>query len=168
MTSCTLRPATPDDLTAIHGLIMEHGPNQWNWLPEDGVASTLDELRTGLAGAVVADNGQRLLGALVYRQEDHFPHLRPHDVAPAQCGFLVEAVVSREAAGQGLGTRLMQAACDGLATRGITWITADRHEENAASAGMMRRAGLVLVSTFDDPERRPHGSRRTSVCAVRL
>ena len=75
---------------------------------------------------------------------------------------------SENMAGRFDGASLAQAACDALATRGITWITADRHEENAASAGMMRRAGLVLISTFDDPERRPHGSRRTSVCAVRL
>jgi hypothetical protein len=39
----------------------------------------------------------------------------------------------------------------------------ERHEENLASAGMMRKASFKLVGTFYDPQKRTAGSRNTSV-----
>ena len=47
---------------------------------------------------------------------------------------------------------------------GVDAVFVDRHEENLASAGMMRKAGFTEVETYADPRRRPHGSGRTTVC----
>ena len=52
------------------------------------------------------------------------------------------------------------------AARGLHAVYIDRHEENAASAGMMRKAGFTVIDTFDEPAKRPHGSGRTTVCRI--
>ena len=62
-----------------------------------------------------------------------------------------------------LGTRLLKAAVSRLLQMGLTEIYVERHEENEGSAGMMRKAGFVVIDVFDDPRRRDVGSRRTSV-----
>jgi L-amino acid N-acyltransferase YncA len=72
--------------------------------------------------------------------------------------------VRRDRVGQGLGTRLLREALASLSSRGVSSVFIDRHEENLASAGMMRRAGFVEVDTYADFQRRPHGSGRTTVC----
>ncbi|HLD65736.1 MAG TPA: GNAT family N-acetyltransferase, partial [Pseudomonas sp.] len=59
---------------------------------------------------------------------------------------------------------LLQAAVAALASQGIRDIYIERHEQNPGSAGMMRKAGFVERSTFDDPQRRAGGSRRTTLC----
>ncbi|WP_245944779.1 GNAT family N-acetyltransferase [Crenobacter cavernae] len=157
------------DADAVGVLLREHGPNQWNWLPEDGVAATLAELASGSANAELAfDDKQRLVGALVWRFEDRYPALRPAGLPSDQAVFVVEAVVHRDAAGQGLGVKLLDAAIDAARRAGATWLVADRHDENAASAGMMRKAGMVEVDNYADPARRPAGNRRSAVCAIRL
>ncbi len=51
-----------------------------------------------------------------------------------------------------------------LADEGIEDVYIDRHEENLASAGMMRKAGFVELETYADPARRPNGSGRSTVC----
>jgi ribosomal protein S18 acetylase RimI-like enzyme len=73
-------------------------------------------------------------------------------------------VVRRERTGQGLGTRLLREALAALSSMGVDAVFIDRHEENIASAGMMRRAGFMELETYADPRRRPNGSGRTTVC----
>ena len=74
----------------------------------------------------------------------------------------------RDWVGQGLGTRLLREALASLSSRGVSSVFIDRHEENLASAGMMRRAGFVEMDTYADPRRHPHGSGRTTVCCYRF
>ena len=71
-------------------------------------------------------------------------------------------------AGQGLGSRLLGESVKFLAEQGVQDIYIDRHEENAASAGMMRKAGFVELDTFPDPARRPSGSGRTTLSCLRI
>ncbi len=52
--------------------------------------------------------------------------------------------------------------------KGTTALLIDRHEENLASAGMMRKAGFVTLKTYLDLERRDYGSRKTTVMAYGL
>jgi ribosomal protein S18 acetylase RimI-like enzyme len=63
-----------------------------------------------------------------------------------------------------LGTRLLRQALAEFSAKGAQVVFIDRHEENLASAGMMRRAGFVEFDTYADLRRRPHGSGRTTVC----
>ena len=166
--SILLRDATAFDADSVQALLFDHGPNPWNWLPPEGEALTLQQLVAGLCRGVLAEDGTVLVGAVLYRCADPYPSLRPDDVSSADCGYIVEAVVHRDYAGQGIGARLLQAACQQLAADGLRWVVADRHEDNGPSAGMMRKAGFSLLGAYDDPARRPSGSGRTAVCGRHL
>jgi ribosomal protein S18 acetylase RimI-like enzyme len=164
----TLRAANAFDSDAVQALLFDHGPNNWNWLPPEGIARTIQQLVAGQAGGVLAEAGYRLVGAVLYRHADPYPSLRPDDIGPAQCAYIIEAVVHRDYTGQGLGARMLANACKALTAQGIAWVVADRHEENGPSAGMMRKAGLQQLGVYADPVRRPSGSGRTVVCGKRL
>jgi ribosomal protein S18 acetylase RimI-like enzyme len=81
-------------------------------------------------------------------------------------GYICEVVVHRQFQGGGLGTALLREAITCLIEQGFREIYIERHEENAASAGMMRNAGFMEIATFHDPARRKHGSRCTTVCRI--
>jgi len=50
-----------------------------------------------------------------------------------------------------------------------SWLLVDRHEENLASAGMMRKAGFDGVAhLYVDLARRDYGSRKTTVMGFTL
>lgn len=162
------RLAAAGDVDALRQLIMEHGPNPWNWLPADGVEESLRQVAAGEAWAALFERDGLLGAAILYRMQDRFPQYRPNGVAAEAAGYIMEAVVRQDQAGQGLGSLLLQQACDDLAERGARWVAADRHEENAASGGMMRKAGFAELASFDDWERRAGGSRRSTVCGRAL
>lgn len=163
-----IRPALGADVAALQQLILNDGPNDWNYLPADGVAATLQQLAAGHVQGLLAEQQGKLVGAMLFVCDDPYPQYRPADIAPAQAAFLIEAVISRDCAGQGLGSRLLLAVCAALREQGCGWLCADRHQENAGSAGMMRKAGLAELGSYPDAERRWSGSRRTSVCGRRL
>lgn len=73
------------------------------------------------------------------------------------------AVVAKSFAGQGLGSRLLTEACNKLRDMRKQRIYVDRHEENLASVGMMRKSGFVEIDTYEDLARRSVASRRTTV-----
>ncbi|MDN0083711.1 DinB family protein [Crenobacter sp. SG2305] len=168
MASIEFGEAVPEQAAVIGMLLREHGPNAWNWLPEDNVVATLAELAAGRGGAMLAWDGGDIVGAMIWRRDDPYPALRPADIPPEQAAYLAEAVVHRDYAGRGLGGRLLRELNGRLASRGIRWLAAERHEENLGSAGMMRKAGYKVLSAYDDPQRRHAGNRRTAVCGRRL
>lgn len=161
-----LAPARGVDVPALAELILTHGPNAWNWLPAEGVQSHFLDIAAGRAHAVLAWQGRQLVGAATYCLTDQFRRYQAGDRADAQHGYVCEVVVAPEHAGRGLGSRLLGEVNTRLAALGVREIYIDRHEENAASAGMMRKAGFEEVETFAEPARRPHGSGRTTVCRL--
>ena len=163
MSGFEIREATAADIPHMKELIFEHGPSPWNFLPEAEVAAHLDLIATGDVGGVLAFDGDRLVGAVTFTLDNPFLSYEPAGALPGESGYIAEGVVARESAGQGLGTRILVEACARLAARGVRRIYAKRHEENRASAGIMRKAGFLEIATFDDFTRRPHGSRRTTV-----
>ena len=95
--------------------------------------------------------------------------------------YINDVVVAKKMAGQGVGTRLLlecvSIVIDASSTtrggesennHGTAAVYIERHEENAASAGMMRNAGFELVETIFDPAKRRSGSRKTSILVKRL
>ncbi|WP_339486134.1 GNAT family N-acetyltransferase [Pseudomonas sp. EL_65y_Pfl2_R95] len=164
----SLRQANAADIDALCTLIFEHGPNPWNHLPPAEVREHLQAIASGEVQAILASNDTEMLGFVSYRLANHLAHYQPLERNHQQHAYICEAVIARQAAGQGLGSRLLLAAVDKLAEQGIKDIYIDRHEENAASAGMMRKAGFVEIDCFDDKARRPNGSGRTSVCCIRV
>jgi ribosomal protein S18 acetylase RimI-like enzyme len=151
-------------LPALQALIFEHGANIWNYLPEDGIRAHLDDIAQGRAHGVLALQDGHILGAVTFGLSTDFERYLPPQTRGTPQGYVSEAVVRRDRVGQGLGTRLLREALASLSSRGVSSVFIDRHEENLASAGMMRRAGFVELDTYADLRRRPHGSGRTTVC----
>ena len=155
--------AGAEHLSALRALIFDHGANSWNYLPEDGIREHLDDIAQGRAHGVLASQDGHLLGAVTFGLSTAFDRYLPPQTSGTPQGYVSEAVVRRDRVGQGLGTRLLREALAALSAMGAQAVFIDRHEENLASAGMMRRAGFVEIETYDDPRRHPHGSGRTTV-----
>ena len=155
--------AGAEHLSALRALIFDHGANSWNYLPEDGIREHLDDIAQGRAHGVLASQDGHLLGAVTFGLSTAFDRYLPPQTSGTPQGYVSEAVVRRDRVGQGLGTRLLREALAALSAMGVQAVFIDRHEENLASAGMMRRAGFVEIETYDDPRRHPHGSGRTTV-----
>jgi len=164
----SIRFAEPDDVPELTELLLKHGPNPWNYLPEDGVREHLQGIAHGSVEAVVAEQGGRIVGFVSFIQTYQFADQQPAARRDEAQGYICEAVVHKDLAGQGLGSVLLEKAVARLGEKGLVDIYIDRHEENVASAGMMRKAGFSELHTYSDPERRPNGSRRTTVCYQRF
>ncbi len=160
----TLREAGAADIDAVHGLIREHGPNPWNYLAEPWLREHLAGFATGRTRAVLAEAHGAIVAVITYEETREFARYQPAARAGLRQGHVGEAVVHRDWRGRGLGARLLREAVARLQALGLVDIYVERHEQNAASAGMMRSAGFVVVDCFDDHERRSAGSRRTAVC----
>ncbi|MBB1600282.1 GNAT family N-acetyltransferase [Variovorax sp. UMC13] len=158
--------ATAADIPVLTELILTHGPNVWNWLPPDEVAAHLAQIATGEVGAVVAREGDGVRGVVTFCRTTHFARYQSEDRRDAVHGYVCEAAVHREGVGRGIGAALLTAALGVLEAQGLREVYIDRHEENAASAGMMRKAGFSVIDTFAEPARRPHGSGRTAVSRI--
>lgn len=159
-----IRSAAAEDIAAMTAFIFEHGANQWNFLPEDDVRAHLAAIAGGRTQAVLAEAAGKLIGFVSFMTARTMVRFQSRDRIGYPHGYVCEAVVHRDWAGKGLGARLLQEAVAQLSAQGFKEIYIERHEENLASAGMMRKAGFAEVATFDDPQRRSSGSRRTTVC----
>ena len=129
------RLAGAADVDALRALIMEHGPNPWNWPPEEGVEESLRQVADGEAWAALFERDGLLGAAILYRMHDAFPQHRPAGVATEAAGYIMEAVVRRDQAGQGLGDLLLGQACEDLAARARAgwWRTATRKTPRPAA-----------------------------------
>ena len=161
-----LRNATAADIPAMIPFIFEHGANQWNFLPPDDVAAHLGAIAQGKTRAVLAESEGKLLGYVTFMIARSMMRYQSREHVGNPHGYVAEAVVHRGHAGKGIGSRLLKEALARLAQDGCKEVYIERHEENLASAGMMRKAGFTEVATFDDPQRRSSGSRRTTVCRI--
>ena len=158
-------PARAEHLPALQALIFDHGANIWNYLPEDGIREHLDDIAQGRAHGVLALQDGHILGAVTFALSTDFDRYLPVPLRGTPQGYVSEAVVRRDQAGQGLGTRLLREALSAMEKMGAQVVFIDRHEENRASAGMMRCAGFVEIETYADLRRHPIGSGRTTVCS---
>lgn len=162
MADLQIRPARAEDVPAMLELIFEHGPNDWNFLPEGPVRQHFQAIAAGSVWALVALDGAQLRGLVTFQESDAFARFQSQ--GRTRHAYIAEATVHRGEAGRGLGTRLLHAAIADLAARGLPDIYIERHEENPGSAAMMRKAGFQELETFTDPQRRPKGSQRTTIC----
>ena len=163
-TGVRLAAASAQDLPALQALIFDHGANIWNYLPEVGIREHLQDIAQGRAHGVLALDQEQLIGAVTFGLSTDFDRYLPEQARGTPQGYVSEAVVRRDRTGQGWGTRLLRQALVELGKLGAEVVFIDRHEENLASAGMMRAAGFVEMDTYADPRQRPHGSGRTTVC----
>jgi L-amino acid N-acyltransferase YncA len=134
----------------------------------DGIREHLQEVVSAQARGLLAFDGDTLVGMMTYCQTHDYAMYQSAALAGTMHGYVSEAVVHRDYAGKGLGSRLLQAAVDDLRTQGMREVYISRHEENLASAGMMRKCGFVEIDTYVDERRNNTGSGRTTVCCLRF
>ncbi len=159
--------ATPADADRLLAFLFEHARNPWNYLPEQPLRAHFAGLAEGRVEALMALVDGELAGFVSFQKSRYFARYQPPEARDQPHGYISEAAVHPRHAGRGLGAALLNAAVQRLREQGASPVFIDRHEENAASAGMMRKAGFVEVDSYADPERRPNGSGRTTVCGRR-
>jgi L-amino acid N-acyltransferase YncA len=157
-----IRAALPADIPEIRNLIFEHGANEWNYLPEKEVKAHLSALKNGPVQGVIVDVQGAIVGVMTYETGIFYPQ---YEVLPGtRHGYIAEGVVHRDLVGQGVGMAMLKVVLDAFKEQGIRHVYAKRHEENPFSKCLLKKAGFEEVATFYDPEVRPNGSRRTTVC----
>lgn len=163
-TDISFRLALPNEAANLRRFIDEHGQNEWNYLAEPDLTDHLNGISNGETSGIIAELDNEIIGIATYLRGTTFATY--HESADVH-GHISEVVVARDRCGQGIGTALLKECVAHLAQQGIFTSFAERHADNAASAGMMKKAGFEIVTTFADPDRRATGSRQTSICRYR-
>ena len=163
-----LRNAEAHELEALKNFLITHGANQWNYLPEDGIDEQFQRLYKGTDHCIVAMGDGRPAGIAVYSQPGDIPTLFEPYVAENPAAYVAEVTVHAEWGGQGIGSALLNHIAATSKAGGANELILERHEQNLASAGMMRKAGFVEIDCFLDLERRETGSRKTTVLSRNL
>ncbi len=162
-----LRTATPKDIPAITDLILVHGPNEWNHLPEAEVRQHVGAIALCETFSVVAEIVGSLVGVTTYTVGHRYPEYQPEGRRDAKHGYVAEVVVRRDWAGQGLGPVLMTEAIQQLAADPeIGEVYAMRHADNIPSARMMEKAGMTPVAIIENDPIRSTGSRATVITQI--
>lgn len=143
--------------------LFTHGTNSWNYLNPPEIRAHLEGIPTGQTGGVVATEDDQLVGFITYALTHNFARFQPEARRDALHAQISEAVVHPDFRGQGLAPEMLRQIVADLKAKGISDIYVERHADNLPSARMLAKAGFVVIDTFDDPTRRPTGSRRTAI-----
>jgi RimJ/RimL family protein N-acetyltransferase len=161
------RNANAEDISLIQTFLLDHGPNEWNYLPAPAVLEHVSQIANGSVRAYVALRpDHQLIGVMTFETGLFYPQYEPHP--PGNQGYIAEGVVHQEYVGRGIGLQLLILCTTYLVEAGISNIYAKRHEENPFSRSLLQKAGFKEIDTFYDPLIRPHGSRRTTVCHLKV
>lgn len=159
----TIHGARNADVPTVLAFIFEHGINPWNYLHRPSLVAHLADIETGKTQALLATLNDELAGVVTFMASTAMAQYQKEAHRGDAHGYISEAVVHGAHSGCGIGTSLLRAATSQLAAQGFREIYIERHEENLASAGMMRKTGFVEIDLYKDPARRATGFRRTSV-----
>ncbi len=157
------RKATLDELGELIALLWKEGPNEWNYLTQEGVENEFLLVENGSATAFVATDSEEIIGMAVLIKGSACPEYLLKYGTVADMYFIGDVVVVSSHSGQGIATQLLKICIEDAKGRNAKRVLIERHEENKASAGMMRNAGFNLIDTFYDPEKRESGSRNTCI-----
>jgi len=158
-----VRIAEPNELETLQTFLISQGANQWNYLPEDGVKEQFQRIRQGVDQCLVAASNEHTIGIAIYRQSGDAPTIFDGYVGVNNMVYVAEVTVHAQWGGQGIGSTLLEHIATAAKEQGVDGLIIDRHEQNLASAGMMRKAGFVEVDCFLDLKRRHTGSRKTTI-----
>jgi len=156
------RPLNDDDFKQMRALLLTEGANEWNYITNESIEQQFDLIREEKALAVLAEE-DGIFGFAVLMLKSGCPSTLSKYSELSSIAYIGDVVVSATLSGKGIGSELLN-KCVGIAREEqCREVYIERHEENLASAGMMRKAGFELVETFYDPDKRFVGSRKTSV-----
>jgi len=143
-------------------LLLSEGSNQWNYITDDSIEHQFNLISDGKAFAVLAEE-RVIVGFAILIIGDACPSKLGRYYSLSEIAYISDVVVASNQSGNGLGSKLLKEAVRMAYKEGCSKVYIERHEENLASAGMMRKAGFELVEIFYDPEKRTCGSRNTVV-----
>jgi ribosomal protein S18 acetylase RimI-like enzyme len=156
------RQPSDTDFKQMRDILLNDGPNEWNYITDDSIDQQFQLIREGKALAVLAEENEIAgFAVLIFKQACPAKLSQYSDMSTI--AYINDVVVSSSHSGKGIGSRLLQQAVEFARKAQCEKVYIERHEENLASAGMMRKASFQVVDTFDDPNKRPTGSRKTSV-----
>ena len=155
------------DLQKMRELLLKEGPSEWNYLTDESIDHQFQLIDQGKALAVIAEEASIVGFAVLILKEACPAKLSKYSVL-SDIAYINDVVVASSQSGKGLGTQLLKESIKLAGHEKCTNVYIERHEENLASAGMMRKAGFELVETFHDPIKRTAGSRNTSVLCIRI
>lgn len=159
------RPLDYADFKAMRTLLLTEAPNEWNYITDESIDHQFKLLQNGNALAVLAEENHILGFAIVIMKSACPVQLSQYDQL-SNIAYINDVVVASSQSGKGLGTQLLKESIRLAGIEKCSKVYIERHEENLASAGMMRKAGFTLVETFNDPHKRTSGSRNTSILSI--
>jgi len=167
------RQATLEELADVEKLLWRQGPNEWNYLTKEGVDAEFALIEQGTATAMLAvdslgSNSNQIIGFAVLIDGAVSPDYLTKYSALNELCFIGDVVVSQAYSGQGIATKLPECCIKEAKEKQVQTVLIERHEENLASAGMMRKAGFQVIDTFHDPEKRSSGSRNTAILEYKI
>ncbi|MDK2595366.1 GNAT family N-acetyltransferase [Pseudoalteromonas obscura] len=160
------RKANLSELPNLKTLLWKHGPNEWNYLTPAGVDDEFALIECARADAVVALEADEIVGMAVLIDGTSSPDYLNKYANLEHMSFIGDVVVSAEHSGKGIATQLLNHCLDLAKNKGAKSVLIERHEENLASAGMMKKAGFSIVDTFHDPQKRSAGSQNSVILAI--
>jgi len=159
------RNALIEEIDDLKELLWKYGPNEWNYLTKEGIDSEFSLVKDGWASVVVATYKNEIIGFSVLIDGNKSPdYLSKYGSLYEMC-FIGDVVVSSNYSGKGIATQLLKKCLDEAKQKKYKTVLVERHEENLASAGMMKKAGFNIIDTFYDPDKRETGSRNSAILA---
>lgn len=162
------RKAQLNELEELKALLWKYGPNEWNYLTQEGVDSEFNLVKQGHAEVIVATVERELVGLAVLIDGSVSPDYLQKYCTMDSMLFIGDVVVSSLHSGKGIATNLLKYCLEVAKNKGAVTVLIERHEENLGSAGMMRKAGFTILDTFLDAEKRSAGSQKTSILEFKL
>ena len=153
------------DFQAMRELLIKEGSNEWNYITDESIWHQFQLINQGEALPVLAEDTS-IVGFAVLIIKEACPDKLSKYAALPDIAYINDVVVASNQSGNGLGSRLLKESINIARNEKCSQVYIERHEENLASAGMMRKAGFELVETFYDPNKRTAGSRKTSVLSI--
>lgn len=157
------RKALTEEFSFLKNFIFKHGPNPWNYLPEEGIDNSFLLISNNRGEALVASDGETIIGLAIFFYPSALPESFQKYAQSEPSIYIAEVVVHNDYSGRGIGSQLLNEVIAMAPNFNATKVLLDRHEENAPSAGMMRKTGFEEICTFSDLDRRHSGSRKTTV-----
>jgi ribosomal protein S18 acetylase RimI-like enzyme len=151
-----------DDYDSMKSLLLNHGRNEWNYISKESISRQLQLLKENMAQAILAEDIE-IVGFAILIFSDGCPEKYAPYESFGNIAYIGDVVVNKYHSGKGIGSKLLSETIAIAKKKDIGTIYIERHEENLASAGMMRKAGFEVVKTFYDPGKRHSGSRNTTV-----
>lgn len=162
------RKAQTNELSLLRSLIAVHGQNEWNQLAPDSIDFVLELFKHNKADVIVAVLDEAIIGLAMSISIEFIPEYYSNYADLNDIFFIGDVVVHHDFVGKGIGSALLTQCVAEAKLQGKKSVFIEHHEQNKASAGMMRNAGFNILDSFMDTVRRPNGSQRTVIQVLEL